>query len=290
MTTTLPFDLTGHGGELRREIRERYATLSRRADVDVLGVPASADLTTIRAAFRDLARRFHPDSVRATSDDARQEANAVFARITEAYHRLSGACSPAPPVSRSREGARPDRSATARVPTRPAANAEKPPTATGPVPSRERPGVSSHDCVEAVLAEANALLALKDTERAIVVLHDVLTLADHAQSRRVQLLLARAYVEAPQWKRYGVRLLQEMVQKDPSDVEALTALGTLYLKEGLLARADATLVRAMKADPSRAETRRQLSAVRSRLDSQDAPEPESRPRRRLAVRLFSRKA
>lgn len=283
-------DLTGHRGELQREIHERYVALFGRADPDVLGVSASADLKAIRAAFKDLARRLHPDSVGPVADDARREANAVFARIVEAYQRLAGACPATPPASAPRRTARPAPPAAAPVPPRRVGTAEGPPTATGPVPSRQVPGVSSRERVEAVLAEATSLLARKDVERVIVALHDVLTLADRAQRHRVQLLLARAYVEAPQWKRHGVRLLQEMAQNDPGDAEALTALGALYLREGLLARADATLRRALEADPGQVEARRQLSAVRSVLDNQVAPHTETRSRHRLAARLFTRRA
>ena len=55
-----------------------------RDGYEVLGVPPDADSARIRAAFRDLAARYHPDR------NADPNAADRFTEITEAYAALSG--------------------------------------------------------------------------------------------------------------------------------------------------------------------------------------------------------
>lgn len=49
---------------------------------DVLGIPFDADEETIRSAFRNLARRYHPDAGEGSSVER-------FREVTEAYDTLS---------------------------------------------------------------------------------------------------------------------------------------------------------------------------------------------------------
>src|SRR5215813_2581547 len=70
-----------HGGLLVREER------ALESHYDVLGVARSADGNIIRAAYRELAKRYHPD----TTTDPKDIAVARFRRIKEAYEVLSDA-------------------------------------------------------------------------------------------------------------------------------------------------------------------------------------------------------
>jgi len=56
---------------------------TRRDYYQVLGVPRDADARALKKAFRQLARRYHPDT--STEPDAEQR----FREITEAYGVLS---------------------------------------------------------------------------------------------------------------------------------------------------------------------------------------------------------
>jgi DnaJ-class molecular chaperone with C-terminal Zn finger domain len=51
---------------------------------DILGIPHSADLTTIKAAYKRLAKEFHPDR-----NPGNPDAEETFKRINEAYRTLS---------------------------------------------------------------------------------------------------------------------------------------------------------------------------------------------------------
>jgi curved DNA-binding protein CbpA len=56
---------------------------------EVLGVDATADLASIRGAFLQLARRWHPDKLPSELDDLRTDVTRIFARMSEAHQVLS---------------------------------------------------------------------------------------------------------------------------------------------------------------------------------------------------------
>ncbi len=75
----------------RQEILDLYDTLPRRSCSEVLGVAPHADAEAVRAAFRSLAKRFHPDALGAAEADVRDKAQAVFIGITHAYETVLAA-------------------------------------------------------------------------------------------------------------------------------------------------------------------------------------------------------
>ena len=127
------------------------------------------------------------------------------------------------------------------------------------------------------MRSAEGSIARHEIEEAVSVLHDVLSQANDGQRRRIRLVLARAYVKDPRWQRYGLGLLNEMLGEKPNDADALATLGVLYHREGLLARAEATLLRALAADPGQVEARLHLRAVRAARVGDRTPVGRSRP-------------
>lgn len=58
-----------------------------------LGVPVNASLAEIKAAYRKLARAYHPDRLKRVSLQEQEEANERFAQISAAYNLLTHAYS-----------------------------------------------------------------------------------------------------------------------------------------------------------------------------------------------------
>jgi tetratricopeptide (TPR) repeat protein len=238
----------------RREIEEWHSSLATRTDAEILQIPTGATPAQVKAAFASLARRFHPDSVAAGEDDLRHQLQSIFIRVTEAYRNLGR-----------------ERSST------PASAA--PPSLQDTAVRRAR--------VEEALQAAGGLMLQQQTEEAVSVLHEVLTQADAPQSRRIRLLLARAYAVDARWRRNAVTLLRELVEQNSNDAEALAALGGLYRRDGLLSRAESMFVRALAADPGLAEARQGMRSVRSALLAKHTPSrTKPAPRRGLMSRLF----
>jgi hypothetical protein len=276
MATAIPLDSSSPAR--RREILERYFGLEGKGPAEVLGVAPDAEPTVVKAAFAALAKRFHPDTLGEGDADLRKPLEAVFIRITEAYRELQGIRRPRP--SRSEPRPAPESLARARQTAPPPITPSRPAPALDPETKRAR-------VVEA-LAVATTLIAERDLTAAVRSLHEVLGLADGGERKSIRLLLARAYVSEPKWRRYGVSLLGEMLRESPEDADALTILGALYHREGLMTRAQATLRRALEADPGHTEARLHLRAVTAALERRRAHE-ETRPRERpgLVARLLA---
>lgn len=112
------------------------------ADYSVLGLKPGASSEEVRAAYRRLARRYHPD----THPEDPRGASAKFARITEAYDRIRSDPTGGlrPPAGRSRPGPIPSSPAhpPPRAPHPPRPASHPPPTgaqASHPPPAPPRP-------------------------------------------------------------------------------------------------------------------------------------------------------
>jgi hypothetical protein len=290
----------------RREIVEWQSSLRGKGPAQVLGVAPDADPTTVRAAFTALAKRFHPDAQRTSDPDLRDALQAIFIRVTEAYRQMQ-----AQPAAQARPAARPrpadERPAEPQQMLTPARPQAKPTVADAPAPQRRArepepaPKPAQVPCpapalttgarraaVAGALKSAAALVAEGDVAGAVRTLHEVLGLADEAEKARIRHLLARAYVSEPAWRRYGLSLIADILRESPEDAEALVILGALYHREDLLARAEATLRRALRADPGHPEARSHLRAVTLERERRSAVE-ERRPVERpgLVARLLS---
>ncbi|HVO10288.1 MAG TPA: J domain-containing protein [Vicinamibacteria bacterium] len=268
---------SGPASSRRREILDLYASLAGSSHAQVLGVPPGASPATVREAFVALARRLHPDTLAPGDADLRDQLQAIFIRLNDAYRSLG---SDHPTTRAAKRSPDPPRETTAPKVLPP----PNPPVAPPPPPNP----AERHARVEEALASAEALIARREIEEAVSVLHDVHSLANDGQRRRMRLILARAYVGDPRWRRYGLGLLNEMLEETPEDADALTQLGVLYHREKQLARAEATLLRALAAEPGQAEARQHLRAVRAAREGDRTPGRKETPgRRALVARLRS---
>jgi tetratricopeptide (TPR) repeat protein len=69
-------------------VSQRHAELARLDHFALLGVPKDADRDTIRRAFQQNARAFHPDRLHGDDERLRPLAAAIFRRLTDAYRVL----------------------------------------------------------------------------------------------------------------------------------------------------------------------------------------------------------
>jgi tetratricopeptide (TPR) repeat protein len=84
--------LPAGNADLRLEL-EALTARAGKTHYEVLGVPKDAPAAVIQTAFFGLAKKWHPDRLRADMADLRDQATRVFARISEASQVLSDAAS-----------------------------------------------------------------------------------------------------------------------------------------------------------------------------------------------------
>jgi curved DNA-binding protein CbpA len=90
--TTVPPDMRGAAGaETRRLIASKVAEIDQGADhFAVLGISRAASAVDVRTAYFGLAKRLHPDRLRAVGvDDVDNDAQRLFARINQAFGVLN---------------------------------------------------------------------------------------------------------------------------------------------------------------------------------------------------------
>ena len=75
----------------KAEIQDRAERAAAQNYYDILGVARDAPIAAIRAAFFQLAKRWHPDRLGAEYEDVRSLATGVFARMNEAHNILGDA-------------------------------------------------------------------------------------------------------------------------------------------------------------------------------------------------------
>lgn len=285
----------------REEVVGMFEGLSRRGPAQLLGVPLNADGATARTAFLVLARRYHPDVLLPQDHDLRDQVQAIFIALDQACRHFgghrSGRLSPKPAPAPQAEPGAPAPSSTAASAT--AATPAGPAPAARVVPARpqkteieaakadaaraqaeraraEEAEAEARARVEQLLLEAEAAVRRGEAGAAVSVLQAVPPTPDGAVRRRTRLLLARAYVSDPHWRRYGLDLLQEMAEGPEPDSGALRALAELYAREGRLARAEAALAKAIELDPGEQAARRELQRIREVRALQAAARPPTR--------------
>lgn len=264
------------GRPSREEVRDLYESLPRRGPAQLLDVPLDAEPARARSAFLALARRFHPDALDPADADLSKQAQAIFIALDEACRHFGGH------LVLSQRTAAPDPAPPPLDPGSPAPVEPDPTPDPAQAPERVDADLFAArraDVAEA-LDDAENAIGRGDAEAAVDLLHEVRGHAEDRDRPRIRLLLARAYLADPRWRRNGLALLREMTEGPAPDSRALALLGGFYHREGLLARAEAMLSRALAADPGEREVRFELRRVRTRLAERPAP---SRPTRRTGL-------
>jgi len=261
--------------DVRRLILETYASLLQRDHFELLGVTPAATVVELRAGYARLARILHPDACRdavlAEVDDKRE---AVFLRVCLAYETLRDPATRAEyEAELRRRKPRPAPSDTPTVvisaPFVPPPPSEAPsspargPSPVGPAP----PGPSLEERMEEAIAAGEELLRNGQPWEAIQQIEPTLQHARGALRIRARLALARASMKNPEWLRRAESHLQDVLQEDPTRLEAYLLLGDIYRASQLRARATTMYRKALDLQPGNRHALRELA----RLDSTATP-------------------
>ncbi len=234
----------------REEVKEAFANVGARDHYQVLGVPPEASEDEIKAAYYRLARRFHPDIQHHPAlADLGQQVSAVFRRLSAAFKVLGDA---------QRRAEYDSTLVVARLGFGPQAVEAPPPEAVvGPVD----PEVAARQAEEALQRAEEAFEQSRYWD-AILALED--EVVPHAASRtrqRARLLLAQCYRKNPKWTKRAEEELRAALQDDPTDPNALFALGIPYKEQRVWSRAAAMFREVLALKPRHPAARAELDSL-----------------------------
>jgi curved DNA-binding protein CbpA len=219
------------------EVNGLFARLnSAKTHYEVLEVGRAAELSEIKNAYHDLARRFHPD--RFHQSDLRARIESAFARIGRAYETLSD------------EKRRKDYDKTV------ASKHE----AKAPVPAKAQPAEAPNNPQQPTASRAETSFKLgteafqrKQHEEAIRYLAEAATLEPRVA--RYRAYYGAALTRKPNLRRTAETELQAALKLEPNNAEFRVMLAELYQQIGLRKRAEHEAARALNADPTNKSAR-----------------------------------
>lgn len=225
---------------------------SRSDHFGVLGVKPAADGKVLRRALRDLSKVYHPDTTFGEHARVQETANAVYARIQQAWE-----------VLRNEDGRK------AYADERKAA------------PAARR--VGNPERAKVALVQGRSFLRSRRYDEARAAFRDARL--EDPQSREARALHAWAtYLAEPSKPRAATNELKRMINEDRKHADAWFYLGriTLLLKESDQARR--YFASAVEADPAHADAARELK----RLERRDGLGDGASERKDKARGLLSR--
>jgi curved DNA-binding protein CbpA len=218
---------------------------SANTHYEVLNVGSLADLTEIKRAYHELARRFHPD--RFHQSDLRANLESAFARIGRAYETLS---------DQKRRGDY-DKSLNAKGQNK---TATSPPKATaGTATDPKQPDANRAETSFKLGTEA---LQRGQHEDAIRYLAEAATLEPRVAKYRAH--YGTALMRNPSLRRSAEAELQAALKLEPNNASFHLMLAELYQRVGLRKRAEHEALRALSADPNNKSARELLSSLTSK--------------------------
>lgn len=81
---------SGRSSSYQKDPRSDYTASEKWDPYRVLGIDRSASASEIKHAYRELARKYHPDKLQYLGDDFKALAEMRFKEIQQAYQELIG--------------------------------------------------------------------------------------------------------------------------------------------------------------------------------------------------------
>ncbi|HEX5874358.1 MAG TPA: DnaJ domain-containing protein [Pyrinomonadaceae bacterium] len=220
---------------------------------DVLGVDAEASPESMKAAYYQLARRYHPDRFGRAEASLLSRVESAFARITQAYETLRDDGLRASYNSKLKARRKAEQLAADSAPKAAAPTAE--PVAAGVA----EPVIPAAERAEALFKEGLAAVELGQHKVALGFF------ASASRAVRNEPRYRAAYGEAlardERTRRAAETELLEAIKLAPANAEYRLMLAELYRDLGLKLRAKGEAERAVAADPNNRKARELLRAL-----------------------------
>jgi hypothetical protein len=243
---------------------------TRRDPFEVLGLEPTADEAEVRVAYARLARVLHPDAaLDPRLADLAHLRGPAFVQLGMAVETLRS------PGFRQHAAERAARARPRSVPERDESAPRAAASPAYPPAPPAAPEAAHPDAFRDVVRTARQHIENQRYWDAIQLLEPVLPQAEGTTRADVRLLLARAYLENPMWKKRAEETLLHLLRESPRHVAAHLLLAGLYRTSGFVARARATYRKVVALEPDNAEASRALAEI------DPPPPPRAEPASRL---------
>jgi hypothetical protein len=227
----------------REELFETYERVKNRSHYEALGIEPGASPADVKAAYRRMARRFHPDIVgRNGVAELRKPAQSIVIRLGFAVEALTD----------------PDSRAFYDRKLREAAEPQVDESDPGPDPEEARARG------ERIILEARELIGREKHWDAIQVLQASIPFtADPRQRHTMQIYLANATARNPKWLDRAEEILLGVLTEAPDNVDALHLLGVVYCHAQSDEKARQMFERVLELEPGHSQASAALQGLRA---------------------------
>lgn len=278
-----------------REDVARKLHFSNSADFyEVLGVTRHASMAEVKAAYYQLAKKYHPDRYHQRDNDLRNKLEALFALITQAYDTLSQPSVRAGYDERIRKASGPlshkaPRTPASAVPDQaageprsvddgrgaggghkasngqpvnsgslPAAAGESPAAEAIATSSKNNPQLPPAQMAELYYQQGRARFERKEYHAAVHLLREAIKLDPSRAPYHYHLGIA--LIRNPRTRRDAEIHLSKAAELEPYNAQIRVKLGLLYKEAGLSKRADHFFREALQMDPDNRVAKRELTS------------------------------
>jgi curved DNA-binding protein CbpA len=266
---------------MREDVTRKLHFFTSADYYEVLGVTRQATSADIKAAYYQLAKKYHPDRYRQPEHaEFRSKLEALFARITQAYETLKEPPTRAQYDDRLRKPSGPlqGRDPLATTPLILPSEERKPLTgdlnqqaaqpasaSVSPAPSAETVAqepqqaaraASPGQTAEQLYGQGRARFDRKEYHAAVHLLREAIKL--DASKPQYHFHLGIALIRNPRTRREAEQHLSRAAELDPYNAQMRVKLGMLYKESGLTKKAEHYFREAMQLDPENRAAAREL--------------------------------
>jgi curved DNA-binding protein CbpA len=224
-------------------VEDFFATVEVAADYyELLGVGRQASATEVKNAYHSLARRYHPDRFHQADAQLRNQIEAAFARVAQAYEVLGD------------QSSRTAYDAQFAAPSASASTGAK----------RERSPASGQACAEdraeASFKKGMAAAKQRQMQQAVRFFAEAASIDPRCARYRAE--YGRALINDPKTRRIAELELKAAIALEPNNTSYRVAIAELYKALGLRRRAEGELQRALTLDPKNAAALTLLASLK----------------------------
>jgi curved DNA-binding protein CbpA len=267
---------------LRDDVTRKLHFFTSADYYEVLGVTRQATTAEIKAAYYQLAKKYHPDRYRQPEHaEIRSKLEALFARITQAYETLKEPPSRAQYEDRLRRPSGPlqGRDPLATSPLILPAEERKPLTGelnqqaaqpapsngatapsadpVAPEPQQAARAASPAQSADQYYAQGRARFDRKEYHAAVHLLREAVKI--DSSKPQYHFHLGIALIRNPRTRREAEHHLSRAAELDPYNAQMRVKLGMLYKESGLTKKAEHYFREAIQLDPENRTAARELA-------------------------------